>query len=281
MPDDVLPTSDAAGPAAGLAGLVVAYLDAQYAALSAGDAALRAGDAEAVHPTRVASRRYRSVLRELTTLFDENEAVVLEESLRWWGRVLGRVRDVHIVSERLDEAIDALPDGAGRDAVRRLVADHLDVHRAQTWAALAKALDRTRYASMMGRLEAFHDDPDIGGGHRPAEDVAQYVERAVARYHERVEEAVGAQAGATRRHEARKAAKQARYVAELARPALGPTADEIARTMTEAQDRLGLEQDRVTVRGFLDEVADDAEDHPRRLGPAGRRALGLLRAEFV
>jgi hypothetical protein len=73
----------------GLVLLVKDFLDAQFDALVVGDQAIRDGRLEFIHPTRVATRRYRTVLRDMGHLFDSSVALVLDESLRWYARKLG------------------------------------------------------------------------------------------------------------------------------------------------------------------------------------------------
>jgi CHAD domain-containing protein len=52
-------------------------------------------------------------------------------------------------------------------------------------------------------------------------------------------------------HRARKSAKRARYVAELARPRLGGKAKTVIAETTKLQDRLGSHQDSVIAMEFL------------------------------
>jgi CHAD domain-containing protein len=52
-------------------------------------------------------------------------------------------------------------------------------------------------------------------------------------------------------HRARKAAKRARYLAELARPELGKQANKVRKEMKDTQNRLGAHQDSVVAAEFL------------------------------
>src|SRR5262249_41638022 len=71
-----------------LSGLVGNYLDAQDDAIVRGDIELRRSG-NAVHSTRVGTRRYRSVLRELGGLFDTDRAAALDRELAWFAGELG------------------------------------------------------------------------------------------------------------------------------------------------------------------------------------------------
>ena len=57
--------------------LIFGYLDKQRAVITRGDVALRQGE-EPIHRTRVAIRRYRSVLRVFAGEFDAEQAVALD-----------------------------------------------------------------------------------------------------------------------------------------------------------------------------------------------------------
>jgi CHAD domain-containing protein len=59
-------------------------------------------------------------------------------------------------------------------------------------------------------------------------------------------------------HEARKAARQARYAAEAVSPALGKEARRFARRMKRLQDALGEQHDRVVAGDAVVELADRA-----------------------
>lgn len=277
-----MPPSDSAPEStdqvSSLGALVTGYLEEQYAALVAGDAELGRGNLDVVHPTRVASRRYRSILAELEPLFEESEAMVLEESLRWWGRVLGRVRDVQIAGQHLEVALARLPEDLGVADVSGVVDAELARREEQARAGLAKAMDRPRYATMLRRLEAWHDDPPVGGSSLPEEDVASHVKQSLRRFRKRLDEAHAAGDPEDLLHDARKAAKRARYVAELARPVLGRRARDVASEMTEVQDRLGEQQDRAVVRDLLLDLMGRVESGAVPLdGPRGF-TLGILYA---
>jgi CHAD domain-containing protein len=70
-------------------------------------------------------------------------------------------------------------------------------------------------------------------------------------------------------HEVRKAAKRARYAAEVAVPSVGAPARSLARRMEDLQEVLGRHQDSLMVRDLLRDLA--------RRAPAGQAyTLGLL-----
>ena len=63
-------------------------------------------------------------------------------------------------------------------------------------------------------------------------------------------------AGGVELHEVRKAAKRARYAAEVAGSSAGPAAHALAQRMEELQAVLGRHQDSLMVRALIQDLAD-------------------------
>jgi CHAD domain-containing protein len=257
-------------PLAGLAGLVDDYLQEQYARLTWGDMRLRRGDS-AVHKTRVAVRRTRSTLRIFAPLFDERRAAHLDAELSWYAAVLGRVRDLDVVRHTVEQDLEdhqakdpasnpPAPDGP------RQVLESLAQMRAEGWQSLLGALDGDRYGALLRELHAWRRQPPMTA--EAAADggaVQAFVRRARKKADKRLASALAADDDPRDAsvdpllHRARKAAKRARYAAELARPALGRSAKRSARKYRERQDALGAIQDHVLVAAVLGEVAERQE----------------------
>ena len=83
-----------------LRSLVATYLAEQCQVLIDAEPQLRAGE-PVVHTTRVAVRRLRSTLRTCAELFDQGRVEALEPELVWWAGLLGAVRDLDILAERM------------------------------------------------------------------------------------------------------------------------------------------------------------------------------------
>ena len=77
----------------------------------------RATEVERIHQSRVAMRRIRSNLRTFRLALDPAWGVSLRAELAWYGGRLGEVRDLHIISDILD---DKGPDAVGPDQLVRL-----------------------------------------------------------------------------------------------------------------------------------------------------------------
>ena len=99
-----LPDGQASTVESGTVGeLVSAYVAAQCEVLASNDVGMRTGT-PAVHKTRVAGRRLRSTLRIFGEVFDTAPAEELDNELKWYADVLGKVRDCDILSSRMEKA---------------------------------------------------------------------------------------------------------------------------------------------------------------------------------
>lgn len=236
--------------------LAQAYLDIQYEVLMAGESELRAGRLDVVHRTRVATRRYRSVLREIRGLLDASSATVLDEGLRWYARLLGDVRDVQVLRDTLDDELDTLPDETVTHAARAQADAYIAGRLEAASGRLREGLEKRRYVKLSGLAGEWHRGmPFLGDLHPSSPEALTFLHGAERRFQRRLDAAVAAGRPDLLMHEARKSGKRARYVAEMAAPALGERADETIRRMTAFQNELGTRQDRVVARDALTELA--------------------------
>lgn len=217
---------------------VLAYLSTQDAALRAGDRALRAGDVDAVHRTRVGARRARSTLRTFGTLFlpaARDEAVA---SLREYAAALGPVRDLQVLRELLaEETPDGLAAWIVEDVERSLAAQWARLGRELAGPEACRAPDLTATLALR---------PDDAAG-RPGRRAVQRAVRKAGRRAER--RLTGAGDDIERLHDARKAAKRARYAAE----AVGELSE--AHRFERVQDALGRHRDLLTAAAWLDRTS--------------------------
>jgi CHAD domain-containing protein len=244
-------------PLSGLAGLVDGYLQAQYERLALGDLQVRRGE-NAVHRTRVAVRRTRSTLRTFAPLFDPDRAARLDRELAWYAEALGRVRDLDIVREEVARDAASDPDGlVGAEAATDLLRI-LDADRRVAWEHLLTVLDGRRYGALLRLLDEWRRKAPLKTASGDTESdvgVDGFVERAQRKYDARLTGATtGPDAPDSAFHRARKAAKRARYAAELALPAMGGAAKRVVAEHEQRQEQLGELQDHVMVLATLREV---------------------------
>jgi CHAD domain-containing protein len=222
------------------------YLRTQYDRLIAQDVALRRGQGD-VHKARVAVRRMRSAMRTFGPLLRPGSTEQLDAELRWYAGVLGEVRDRDVLREYLDGAVDALPPELALGPVKMRIDERLVGEAARALAAVETVLCSERYFALLNRTERFVLDPPVRSRPSPKQlrKLAGRAERQTVR---RLDKALRADGDDVALHKARKAAKRARYAAEL----IGK--GKRAKRFRELQDILGDHQDSVitaeVLRGF-------------------------------
>lgn len=257
----------ASEPYAGrLGGLLWDYLDQQTEALAAGDLALRRGE-QPIHDTRVACRRYRSVLRVFADLVDPDQAQALDAELAWFADLLGAVRDSDVVRELLAGAVRELPSELVYGPVADLIDRQLQAEQDAALGRLLAAMSGSRYLALRAELTHWHRQPPFTDRGRQSVGKADRYLRAARRTVRRRLAKAGSDDHLL--HQARKAAKRLRYAAELAEPALGKPARQQRKRAKRLQTALGQRQDAVTAAGVLRELARTAD------GPSGF-TLGVL-----
>ncbi|MER7463582.1 CYTH and CHAD domain-containing protein [Streptomyces sp. NPDC097981] len=242
---------------------VLSYLREQRDALIAQDPAVRRSLPDSVHQMRVACRRMRSAFKTYRKVLDRNATDPVGEELRWLAAELGLDRDQEVLYERLQARIAELPRTLVLGPVRSRLRVWNTTRRSGTRRRALAVLDAKRYTALLDTLDALLADPPL----LPAADkpAAQALPKAILRDYERLATRVAAaldlEPGTPRDlalHDARKAAKRARYAAEAAVPALGKPAKQLAKAMKSVQSLLGDHQDGVVAREALRDLAVQA-----------------------
>lgn len=260
-------------------GAVTTYLRRQYAELVAGDVALRR-HRDAIHSTRVATRRIRSTLRVFAPLFDQRRATRLDAELLWYAGLLGDVRDRQVQRAAFADAIEDLPD----DLVVASFAEDLDAWLESEQQArsrdLEAALNSERYLRLFRDVRDWAQaTPFTENAGAPLSTLKDLAEDAGRKADKRRGQAVRAarsdgddQSVNAAMHRARKAAKRARYAVELASPAYSAKrAKKIIKQYKQRQNMLGEHQDAVVGAQLL-------RDHAAHADPPPPFTYGLLLA---
>ncbi|GAA2835386.1 CHAD domain-containing protein [Kitasatospora sp. CM 4170] len=242
---------------------VLDRIGTQAAVLDALDEAVRVDEPDAVHRMRVACRRLRSALRTFRRVFAAGATDELVTELRWLGAALGRARDREVLGERLVAQARELPAACGPDRVAGELERWSAEEYRRVWPEVVAALDSPRRRALGDGLAALLADPPLRGrAGRPAgPELARIAAREQRRTAERVRAALAegpADGPAQDRalHEARKAAKRARYAGETAVPAVGRRAERYVERMKAVQEVLGEHQDAVVAEAALREQAE-------------------------
>jgi CHAD domain-containing protein len=229
----------------------------QLDAILANDPGTRLGrDPENLHDMRVAVRRARALLRAGAPLYTTDTQALATE-LKWLGSVLGDVRDLDVLLDRL-RAESAELDPADRAAAGRLLRS-LDRQRSRVRRTLLKALDGDRYAVLLDRFEATLTELEPSDRKLTLDAIAT---RQLKKLSGRVD-ALDAHPADTALHDLRKRGKRVRYAHELS------GAKAVVRRAKELQDVLGEHQDSVVAEERLRALSHDAP-------PEQALAAGLL-----
>jgi CHAD domain-containing protein len=271
--------NDEPGP---LRDLVAGYLAEQCRVLIEAEPQLRAGE-NVIHSTRVAVRRLRSTLRTCADLFDPTRAEQLEPELVWWAGQLGAVRDLDILTERMERRLADLPAEMVLGPVANTITVELNAQRQDHFKEVIAALDSSRYRALMIELHRWQNTaPFTEAADIDAAEVARYVRRAGKKLDRRLEEAaeacrVGDDQADDLLHRSRKAGKRHRYVVELAQPIWGSKADKIINRRKKLQDVLGDHQDSHVAAAFLRELGARVGTHEGQNGFSYGVLLGMER----
>ncbi len=257
--------------------VLLTYVGEQYERLLSYDPLVRLSDHDddSVHKMRVSVRRIRSVLRTHRRLTASVRLAPLDAELKWLADALGEVRDLEVMTARLDGKV-------GHPKPGWLTGMAADERRARE--RLKAVLLSDRYYALLDDVETLLAVPPFQdrAERASADETATIVRKAWRKMNRRLTEAEKLPDGSERDealHRTRKAAKRLRYTAEAARPALGSPAGKLARRAERLQDVLGAQHDGVVTLECLSGIAGRPETPPKeladldRLTEAERRAM--------
>ena len=257
------PRVTAAGPAYRV---ITSYLAAQAEELAALDPLVRRFRPDSVHQMRITTRRLRSTLRTFGSVISATASEHVAAELKWLGDVLGRERDNEVLAAHLRAQREQTDSAQLFGPVAARIDDHFARSGAAARTAVLRALNSRRYTALLTELDGLIADPPLGpdaeaaAGPTLAAAVAT-ADRTIAR---RMRRALAAPPGQDRDvafHQARKAAKRARYAAEAVTAVAGKDGRRLARQLKKVQTVLGDHQDTVIARQL-----------ERRLGVAANQA---------
>ena len=251
-----------------LAGMVEANLPGTLADL----------DTEFLHDLRVAVRRSRSVLRELSRAFPAERLKQQRDALRWIQAITGPTRDLDVQLLEWDHLVAGVPDD--RHTALAPVRVLLQRHRAAALRTLKRELRGATYREAWTGYRGF-----LAGGLGPARErpdakraIAEVAGERVRKVYKRMV-AMGAAiddaSPPTHLHELRKRGKELRYLLELF-GGLWPAdvVKPMVKTLKGLQDVLGTHQDREVQADHLRELADELATQVG--GPEALLVLGVL-----
>ena len=234
--------------------VVLAYLREHAARLKSLDPLVRADEPDAVHQMRVTTRRLRSTLQSFGEIIPRSGTEGMLAELKWLGGVLGEARDAEVLASRLEHNLRTIPPELVLGPAEARVQRHFAPIQAAARKNVLAALDSARYFALRDALDELLADPPLSAeADRPAGRVLPATaRRTYRRTRRRIRQAGHTPPGGGQEaayHEARKAAKRARYAGEAVSPALGQDARRFTKQMKKIQSVLGDHQDAVVARG--------------------------------
>ncbi len=244
--------------------VLVSYLEAQVSAIKAYDPMVRGDEPDAVHQMRVATRRLRSTLQTFGGFFSGEQADRLIGELRWLGGELGAARDAEVLGAHVQARLAELPADQIVGPVPERVRGHFANVSAGAQADVLAVLDSPRYFALLDDLDDLVARPlPAGQAARPAWKVLPpALLLTYKRTKRRMKHGLSlppGEPGDVALHEARKAAKRARYGGEALASAFGAPAARFSKQMKNLQSVLGGHQDVVIARAELRDIAMNAD----------------------
>jgi CHAD domain-containing protein len=254
LPEAAEDTPPSASATAG--DVVLSCLRSQYDELLRRDMLVRRDEPDAIHRMRVSARRARAALQEFDRLFRGTDAEHLSNELRWLGADLGRARDEQVLRDLLITQLDLVPGESVLGPVRARLVGHYAPRLAAAERIVLGTLDSERYLTLLDTFEAFLAHPALAdaAARRATGVLPHLVRRSQRRVTRRMSVAAQVPEGGARDsalHDARKAAKRARYAAEVASIVVGKKARKSAKALEKVQSELGDHHDAVIAADAL------------------------------
>ena len=202
-------------------------------------------DSEELHQMRVATRRFRALLRSGQDFLALEWGKSLRTEAGWLGGILGTVRDFDVLLGDLFDEIPKLPlqDQKFFQRLMNLLATEQSIAR----ATMLEALRSDRYRKLLNRLEQAAQFPETVATNVSLHEIAALQFKKLRNFIEKSNK----NHSDDDLHRIRIRAKRARYAAELAECAVGKPATRFIRQIKRFQDLLGDHQDAVMTEHHL------------------------------
>jgi CHAD domain-containing protein len=202
-------------------------------------------DPEGIHQARVGCRRLRSDLRTFRSLLDAGWSGPLRDELRWLAGELGPVRDLDVLSARLQ-----------RQGAPQWVHARVAKQRGGAQRGAVAALDSRRYLALLDRLvDAAAAPRALPEAEKPAVDVVPALAGQAFGHLRKAVRRLGKRPTDEELHALRIRAKRARYAADVAVPVVGDDARAYTKAVGALQDVLGDLHDCAVAEAWLTDAA--------------------------
>ena len=219
------------------------------------DCAQRNLHIEGVHQCRIALRRLRSAFKIYRPLLRRKHIELIEDDVRWLGKILGAARDLDVLQvELLEPAIEALGEA---EQLAPLLAS-LAVKKAGAYEQVSDALISARYRYLLIDLCALGHADDLGraGADAPGLDqpLSELASSALSRaHHKLLKQGNGFETlSKSDRHEVRIALKRLRYALDFFGSIFdGELKKKFSKRLARLQDDLGRMNDVAVAQSML------------------------------
>jgi CHAD domain-containing protein len=240
--------------------VVMAHIGRQVAQVRAQDLPVRLDAPDSVHKMRVATRRLRSALSTFERLFDADVVRPLRDELKWLAAELGAARDAEVMRDRVRAELESESAGLSVHVGTDAALSELDQSYRTAHDRVLAELESDRYHAILTSLCALVEQPPLRkrARARAGKVLPPLVAYDYQRVRRIVDRAGALPAGGERDvllHDARKAAKRARYAGESVASVFGKDATAFAAVMEDVQEALGERQDSLLTRERLHALA--------------------------
>ncbi len=218
---------------------------------------------ERTHQSRVAMRRIRSNLRTFRLLLDPGWGTSLRAELAWYGKQLGRTRDLDILAAVIEDGGSEVLDP---DDVARLLAV-VDTQRRVTREQMTTLRNGPRRDRLTEQMMVLWDGPEFKPkAKRPAEEVLPAMLQRAWRDLRGTARTARKSSSDTNLHALRIRLKDMRYGCETVALIEGAPARKTARAAEQLQSKLGDLHDAVYSLDWLEALAHARGDLASPIG---------------
>lgn len=228
---------------------------------------------DGVHDMRVASRRFRSALRDFAPLYDKTTIKPLKTEVKEIADALGDIRDQDVAIEALGSLKERAPSDDIAGGIGHLI-ESRRAKRAEAHDELLKQVTAERLEKLRGELDDFlNEKVKFDGDATFRSFAADAIDRAHGKFIER-SESIYQPFNDKALHKLRLSAKRLRYALELFDPCWTGELGPFAKYFSKIQSSLGKIHDSAEWIGHLSMTIRQDDD-------PGRQTAVWLISEFV
>ena len=218
-------------------------------------AALEPHGIEGVHDMRVASRRFRSALRDFSPLFEKKAVKSLKRHGKLVADALGEVRDQDVAIEALGALRDKAPNAAIAAGVNALI-EARQALRSDAYSQFLKHVTAERLTEIRNELERDLNLKADGDAPIFRSFAANAIERAHKKFVDRAE-SIYEPFNDKALHKLRLSAKRLRYALELFDNCWAGELKPFAKYVSKLQSSLGEVHDSSEWIGYLSQIREN------------------------